>query len=199
MILELLVADPAIKVVVEGLHQLEDLLLLNREAHALQHIVELINLDVVITIVVDLLEYLLQGHASLLQDFDQVVEDLVLHAAVLPFLLDSFNFERVVTPVELIKLLELDDSVLVGIDLLEEGSHFVGFQAQVEVLTKIDLEVSKSKEPIVVSVKSDKRFLDIHRVCKPLLHRFEHPVRMHFLVELTLHFLVCSVDVMTCH
>lgn len=59
MILELLVADPAIKVVIQGLHQLKDLLLLNREAHTLQHIVELINLDVVITIVVDLLEYLL--------------------------------------------------------------------------------------------------------------------------------------------
>jgi len=99
-----------------------------------------------------------------------MVKDLILHAPVLSFLLDAANFQVVVARVELIQFLELYDAILVGVNFLEEGPDLVGFQTQVEVLTKVDLEVAKCQETVLVGVKSHKCLLNIHRIVESLLH-----------------------------
>lgn len=70
VVFQFFIGNSAVKVIIHCLHEFKHLLLANSEAHPLQHVVELINFDVVVFVVIDFLEYLLQGHTSLLQNFD---------------------------------------------------------------------------------------------------------------------------------
>jgi len=62
----LCIGDSTIKVFIHLSHQLEDLLLSDRESHTLKHVVELVYFDVVILIIIDLVKDLLQSQTSLL-------------------------------------------------------------------------------------------------------------------------------------
>lgn len=63
---------------------------------------ELIHLNVIVLIVINFLKNLEQGQASLLQHFNQVIENLVLGKSILTFLLDTLNFFAVITRVEFV-------------------------------------------------------------------------------------------------
>jgi hypothetical protein len=127
MQLKLSVANPPVKVLVHGAQQLEHLLLVNRETHPLKHVVELIDLNVIVLVIVNFLEDLLQCEASLFEDLNQMVKYFVLHASVLPFFLNPLHFLPVVADVELVKLLELDYPIFIAIDFLKQCSHLTCF------------------------------------------------------------------------
>jgi hypothetical protein len=61
------IADTPIEIVIHYFHKFKDLILGNCETHSLEHVVELIDLDVVVFVVVNLLKDLLEGEASLFE------------------------------------------------------------------------------------------------------------------------------------
>lgn len=113
MLLHLVITDASVKVIVHGLHQLENLLLCNGETHPLKHVLELIHLDVVVIVLVDLIKDCLQGETSLLEHFHKVVEDFILGEFILALLLHIFDFFAVVGIVEIIKFPKFDYAIFI--------------------------------------------------------------------------------------
>ena len=84
VLLELVVGDSSVKVVVHLSHQLEDLLLCDEEAHALEGLMEFIDFDELVFIQIDLVEHLLETQAFLPQHLEQVIKDVILGDHLLP-------------------------------------------------------------------------------------------------------------------
>jgi hypothetical protein len=127
------IRNSSIEVFVHLAHQLEHLLLRDCESHALEHVVELVDFDVVVFVIVDLVKNLLQSKAPLLQNFDQVVENFVLCLDLLSFRMQRFDFIFIVGLIERLQFSKLNDTVFIRIDFLEQRPHLQRFQAQVEV------------------------------------------------------------------
>jgi len=160
---------------------------------------QLVGLDVAVAIIVDLLKDLQQGDVLLAQDLDQVVKNLILHCAVFALFLHFTHTVDVIHSVEVLQFLVQDYSVFIGVDLLEQWADLLGFQWEIEVLAKVDLEITECQEPNIIGVHDAPRLLDRHGFLEALLDWFVHSETLHFLVELGLHFLVGSRDVRTWH
>jgi hypothetical protein len=88
---------------------------------------KLVNFNEVIFVVIDLFEYLLQCQALLLQNLHQMVENLVLSNDSSALTLDVQDTFGIVHLIELIKLFEQYNPVLIRVDLLEQRTHLFGF------------------------------------------------------------------------
>lgn len=113
MLLHLVITDASIKVIVHGLHQLENLLLCNGETHPLKHVLKLVHFDVVVLVLVDLIKDCLQSETSLLKHFHKVVEDFILGEFILPLLLHIFYFFAVVGIIKIIEFPKFDYAVFI--------------------------------------------------------------------------------------
>ena len=94
------IRNSSIEVFIHLAHKLKHLLLSDCESHALKHVVELVDFDVVVFVVIDLIKNLLKSKASLFKHFNQVVEDLILGLDLLSLRVQRFNFVFVVSPIE---------------------------------------------------------------------------------------------------
>lgn len=94
------IRNSPIEVFIHLTHKLKHLLLSDCESHALKHVVELVDFDVVVFIVIDLIKNLLKSKASLFKNFNQVVENLILGLDLLSLRVQRFNFVFVVSPIE---------------------------------------------------------------------------------------------------
>ena len=81
---------------------------------------ELIDLNVTITIFVKLVKAILKGEAPLNQDFDQMIEDFVLGVLDFALLLNLSHSLDIVALVELFEFLVSHNAVFVTVNLIEE-------------------------------------------------------------------------------
>jgi len=137
------IRDSSIKILIHLTHKLEDLFLGDVESHSFKHIVELVNLDVIIFVIVDLIKNLLQSQTALFQNFYQVVKNLILSLKILPFCLKLFDLVSIVSAEEIFQLSELDYSIVIWVNFLEQRTDLKCLQTQIEVFTKTDLEISQ--------------------------------------------------------
>lgn len=94
------IRNSPIEVFIHLTHKLKHLLLSDCESHALKHVVELVDFDVVVFVVIDLIKNLLKSKASLFKHFNQVIENLILGLDLLSLRVQRFNFVFVVSPIE---------------------------------------------------------------------------------------------------
>jgi hypothetical protein len=94
---------------------------------------EFSHLNVVVVIIVNLTEDFVQSESTLVNDLEQVVKDLILCVMVISVLLLVDCSLDIVFVHKRIELIILDNSVLVLVDLLEECSDFVLFEAHIKV------------------------------------------------------------------
>jgi hypothetical protein len=87
--------------------------------------VEFIDLNEAVFVLIDLVKAVAQSETSLDKHFDQVVEDFVLRVFHQTLLLNVRHLLDVVCAVEVLELCILNDSVLVRVDLVEEGSNVI--------------------------------------------------------------------------
>jgi len=121
-------------------HELVNLAFADSEAEQLQEVVELTHLYEVVVIIVDLLENFVKSQTTLVDDLEQVVKNLILGVMDVPVLLLVDSPLDVILIHELIEFYVLDDTVLVPVDLLEEGSNFFLLKAHVKVAGEVSLE-----------------------------------------------------------
>ncbi len=77
------IGDTSIEIFIESWHKVIDLRNSDGEAHTLEQVVELFNIDVVVLVDVDFIKYILQRQTSLFEYLDNVVENLVLSVFLL--------------------------------------------------------------------------------------------------------------------
>lgn len=94
---------------------------------------ELSHFDIIVVIAVNLLEDLIESEAALMHDLEQVVEDFILGVMVISVFLLFDGSLNVVLTHELVKFVVLNNAVLVFVNLLEECSDFVLFEAHIKV------------------------------------------------------------------
>ena len=151
----------AIKVLVEGHHQLVNLVLVDSEAHTLKHIMELIHLNVSILVLINLIKAVLQCETSLKEHLDQMIEDLILRVLHLTLLVDISQALHIVLVVEALELLELDHTVRINVNFVEKSSDFVILDRKVEKTGEAYVEISQAEEASLIIV----------HVSESLLHR----------------------------
>ena len=78
MLTELCVWKLSIEILVKWKHKLENLVLRDGEAHAFEHVMELVHFNITVFVFINLVETVLQSESSLQQYFHQMIKDLVL-------------------------------------------------------------------------------------------------------------------------
>jgi len=129
------------------------LLLINREAHPFEHIVEFIHFNVPILVFINLVKTVLKGQTSLHQNLYQMVENLVLGVALAALTLHLSQLLDIVCVVELFEFLELDQARIIRVNLPEKSSQFLRFHHKLENVAEICMEFSLSEIAIIVGVK----------------------------------------------
>ena len=107
---------------------------------------EFVDLNELVFVDIDLVKHLFESEALLFEYLQQVIEDIVLGNH--PFL---FHFQLlhpllVVHSIVLIEFTVFDDSVTVGIYLLEESGNLVLPESEIEMTTETNLEVLEREE-----------------------------------------------------
>ena len=105
---------------------------------------ELINLYIAILVLIYLIKAVLQSQTTLDQDLDQMIKDLVLSILHLSLLLNFWNTLHVVLIIEFLKLLELDHTVWIQVDFIEQSSYFVVLDCKVEQSREAYVEIAQT-------------------------------------------------------
>lgn len=132
---------------------------------------------------VDLVEDLGEGEGFLVQDLHKVVEDLILNVHLLLLFLNHLEGQVVILLVEFFKLLVLDKSILVRVDLFEQLQEILPLKRDAVNLRHHDLHVADSQEPDAALVHSPKGILRSAYHLQLLLYRTEHLCPFHLLSE----------------
>lgn len=156
---------------------------------------ELVNLDIAVLVIVNLVEAVHQGQASLQKHLHQVVKDLVLSVHEFTLLLDFTDFLDIVLIVEGFKLLELDNAILIAVNLIEEGSDLVIFDRQVEQLGKRSVEVCQSDVALFLVIEVLEGSLDWQLLSDLLLNGTKHLEPLLLLINLALNLPVGLLDI----
>jgi hypothetical protein len=72
------VRNSAIEVVVHLPHELENLLLCDEEAHALESLMELVNLNELVLVQVNLIKHFFERQSLLLKNLEQMIKNVIL-------------------------------------------------------------------------------------------------------------------------
>ena len=115
-----------------------------------------------------------------------MVEDLILSVLHLTLLIDFSQSLDKVLIVEFLELLELDDTILIDINLIEERPDLMVLDGQVEEAREADVEVSQAQVTSALIIHMAEGLLHLELASNLLLDGSEHLDALRLLIELTL-------------